>query len=345
MGVPGRDLTEREREVLDFLLAADFQGAPALRVQARSARVTGVCGCGCATIDLEVDRETSPRAELAKRVPVEAFGKSQSPDAAGGLLLFADDGWLSGLEIWFTSDEPPREFPPSEMFELPRNRNLPPLVRRYLDRVLPSGDTLPQMVRLTQAGELRLKPGGRWLRFTASQESLVQEVSFSWRARVRMLPLVSVQVVDRYSAGEGSGEVRLFGVLPIMRDSRSHVSEGAALRYLAELPWNPHAMLNRQLEWRELDEQTAEVTTRLPSARLAMRLYFDGEGNIVKTWTDARPHKEGDEVVPRPWGGVYSDYAVVGGVAIPARAEVTWELADGPWTWFRGTITSLVTQP
>lgn len=31
--------------------------------------------------------------------------------------------------------------------------NLPPLVRRYLDRVLPSGDSVPRMVRLTQAGE------------------------------------------------------------------------------------------------------------------------------------------------------------------------------------------------
>jgi hypothetical protein len=115
-----RELTTRETENLSFLLSADFQGAPALRAQAQSAKVTGSCACGCPTIDLEVDRETMPRAELASRVPVEALSVSEAPDEPGGLLLFTEDGWLSMLEIWFTSDEPPREFPPPQAFQAPR---------------------------------------------------------------------------------------------------------------------------------------------------------------------------------------------------------------------------------
>jgi hypothetical protein len=48
---------------------------------------------------------------------------------------------------------------------------------------------------------------------------------FSWRARVRMLPLVTVQVVDRYAAGEGMEEVRLFGRVRMFSESGQHVSE------------------------------------------------------------------------------------------------------------------------
>jgi hypothetical protein len=219
--------------------------------------------------------------------------------------------------------------------------DIPPQVRRYLDRVLPPSASIPTRVRLTQAGELRLKPNGRWLPFTATQESSVQEIAFSWRARVRMLPLVSLQVVDRYSAEEGTGEVRLFGLVPIARDTGRHVSEGSVLRYLAELPWNPRAMLaNRHLRWRELDAQTVEVAAVVSSAQVALKLHLDTRGNIVKVWTDARPHKEGDSIVPRPWGGLYSDYEAIGGVGLPTGAEVSWELPDGVFTWFRCRITS-----
>jgi hypothetical protein len=208
--------------------------------------------------------------------------------------------------------------------------------------VLPDDGSAPDRVRLTQTGELRLKPDARWLRFTATQESSVHEVGFAWRGVTHMLPLLSVEVRDRYDSGKGSGEVRLFGHFPLMRDSGPEVTEGSALRYLAELPWIPHAMqANRELEWRELGEDTVEVATRATSTRLKLQFHFDAARNIAKAWTEARPHKEEGKFAPRPWGGVYGDYAVVGGIRIPTRAQVTWELPAGPFTWFRAEITSV----
>lgn len=101
----GRPLTANERTALDTLLAADFPGAVELRAQAATARVIGRCGCGCPTIDLEVD-ETTPRAAVANSVAVDA----DAPD--GGLILFVADGRLSCLEYWSTADERPARFPP-----------------------------------------------------------------------------------------------------------------------------------------------------------------------------------------------------------------------------------------
>ena len=45
-----RPLTDREREVLNALLAVNFPGAPAMRAQATLVRVVGGCGCGCPSI-------------------------------------------------------------------------------------------------------------------------------------------------------------------------------------------------------------------------------------------------------------------------------------------------------
>jgi hypothetical protein len=51
-----RPLADAEARTLAALLALDFPGAEQLRCQMQSARVVGQCTCGCATVDLEVDR-------------------------------------------------------------------------------------------------------------------------------------------------------------------------------------------------------------------------------------------------------------------------------------------------
>jgi hypothetical protein len=102
-----RPLTPNERATLDTLLAADFPGAAELRAQAPTARVTGRCGCGCPSIDLQVDR-TLPLATVAEApVAIEADAPG------GGLIVFVEHGRLSCLEYWTVEDEPPAEFPPA----------------------------------------------------------------------------------------------------------------------------------------------------------------------------------------------------------------------------------------
>jgi hypothetical protein len=182
----------------------------------------------------------------------------------------------------------------SELLEVPA------LVRRYLARALPSGEDVPRHVRVGQAGEMWQKPGGRGLRFTAVEEFAVEQVAFSWRARFPILPLVSIHVTDRYAAGEGLLEARVLGIR-VMRQRGQETAEGEAMRYLAEIPWVPHAILaNRELEWRGLDASSLEVATNAGSARVAVRLEFDATGDIVRAFADSRPHPEGRAVVSRP---------------------------------------------
>ncbi|WP_410587676.1 hypothetical protein [Amycolatopsis sp. lyj-23] len=101
-----RPLTPDERTTLDTVLAGDFPGAAELRAQAATARVTGRCGCGCPSINLEVDRSLPTAVVADAPVAVEADAPG------GGLIVFAEEGRLSCLEYWTTADEPPAAFPP-----------------------------------------------------------------------------------------------------------------------------------------------------------------------------------------------------------------------------------------
>ena len=66
-----RALSAAERAVLDVMLAEDFPGAAELRQQADAVVVSGVCGCGCPSVNLEV-RGDVPLAQVTSRTPINA---------------------------------------------------------------------------------------------------------------------------------------------------------------------------------------------------------------------------------------------------------------------------------
>jgi hypothetical protein len=184
------------------------------------------------------------------------------------------------------------------------------------------------------------KPGGRAMRFSAVQRFAVDRVAFSWRARFPLVGPIAIRVVDEYADGEGKLEVRALG-LPLKRQMGAEIVTGEALRYLAELPWVPHAMAeNRELEWRQLDERHVEVAAHVGEERLAVEMEFDPAGDIVRSSSRMRPLEVEKRWVPTPWAGEFRDYKLLGGIRIPTATEVYWELDSGRFVYWRGSVTS-----
>lgn len=223
---------------------------------------------------------------------------------------------------------------------LPRRPDLPEAIARYVERALPSHERVPRIVRIAQEGEMRQKPGGRALRFTAVQRIAVDRVAFSWRARFPILGPLALRVLDGYGDARGMLELRVLG-LPLKRQTGPEVTGGEALRYLAELPWAPHAIAhNRELEWRELDRRRVEVATRVGGERLAVEVELDDSGDIVRCSSRMRLLEVDGAWVRTPWAGEFASYEWLGGTRIPTRAEVSWELESGRFVYWRGRITS-----
>lgn len=217
-------------------------------------------------------------------------------------------------------------------------RRLPGLVERYVERCVPATGNVPHRVRVAQEGTMRQKPGGRTMRFTAREDFAVDRVALAWHARFPLLGPLAIGVVDRYAAGRGHLEVRFLGI-PLRRQRGRETAVGEALRYLAELPWAPYAMEhNRELEWQQLDDHAAEVATNVAGERLAVRFHFDRDGDIVRTSSESRLLETGKEWRPTPWAGEFHDYETIAGVRLPTRAEASWELPGGRFTYWQGRI-------
>ena len=184
------------------------------------------------------------------------------------------------------------------------------------------------------------------MRFSAVEDFAVAEIAISWRALFPILPLVRLHVVDDYRGGEGRLEARLLGLVPVMQRTWA----GSSRRRGYEIPrravlGSPRDARQFEPEWRAVGAKSVEVAARVGAESAAVRLEFDEDGDVAGSFTGARPRSERQSVVRRPWRGVFGDYGVVGGVRVPSRADVRWELPEGEFTYWRGRITSLELDP
>jgi hypothetical protein len=117
---PPRELHSEERATLLALLnLADFAGRDALLEQASVARAVGYCPCGCATVGLEVDATAPSAGKSYRPIPNEAEVLDADGEIVGGIIVFATDGYLSGLEIFsYWPTEPLNPFPPLDRLKL-----------------------------------------------------------------------------------------------------------------------------------------------------------------------------------------------------------------------------------
>jgi hypothetical protein len=223
---------------------------------------------------------------------------------------------------------------------------VPALVRRHVERAVDDVPP-PRQVLITQEGEMWLRPGARGMRFAATQRFAVERVALSWRARFPVAGPLALHVVDRFADDDGELAVRLLG-LPVQRQRGTETAAGEALRYLAELPWAPHALLhNRKLEWRDLDARRTEVATRVRGHRLTVELAADESGDIVRSSSRMRQRKIAGEWVATPWGGNFDGYEKLGGIRVPTFGEAYWDLPEGRYVYFRAHVRSveLLEQP
>ena len=86
--------------------------------------------------------------------------------------------------------------------------------------------------------------------------------------------------------------------------------KGEMMRFLAELPWNPDAILNASaLKWRQIDARTVEVSIQTAGGLAAVRHLFDENGDIAGIIADDRPYLIDGRTVPMQWIGRFRDYA------------------------------------
>jgi hypothetical protein len=218
---------------------------------------------------------------------------------------------------------------------------LPPCVARYLER---AGDAGPGGVSLAQAGRLRAAATSRrWMPFEAVHEARADRPEFTWQARVRLAPFVSIRVRDSLRDGVGSGEVRFWGVRLGHDAGTPQMHSGALHRYLAEAVWVPGALRpSERLRWSALDDERRAIATLADAGcEVSLEFRFDPAGDVESIYTAARWGKFGQGYRQVPWEGHFRDYFLQDGLRVPAAGEVGWYAGQELQLVWQGRLTRL----
>jgi hypothetical protein len=121
--------------------------------------------------------------------------------------------------------------------------------------------------RLTQEAEFRRGAEAEWGPMPAVQHIGLGAAAFVWDARAPGPLVPSFTVVDAYVGGQGSLRANLFGAIPVAYAQGPVYDRAEAMRYLAELPWAPDAVLgNPEILWTETAERHYEAALETPPA-------------------------------------------------------------------------------
>ena len=218
-----------------------------------------------------------------------------------------------------------------------QRNDLPPEVAALAARLGADAEHPSRHVAFRQTGTMWLKPDGPPESFTASQRIGTTRSGFVWRGRIGALGKIAV--VDAFVSSQGHLEARLFGALRVAKmDDSPAINQGEMLRYLAELPLNPDAILfDHALEWVVVDPQTIKVAAVTGDDHAEITFALDDDGMIVTGQAASRTF---DVATGQryPWHGRFWDYQRVSGRLLPMQAEVAWVIDGVEQVYWRGTM-------
>lgn len=234
----------------------------------------------------------------------------------------------------------------SARFDVHELEGLPPPVGRYFRQVLTDGQPIIAAASIEMSGTMNMSATGeQWKPFTSRQRVVTRRPGFLWDAQVFMFPGLPAHVEDSYIAGHGRLIAKVLGLFTVAdSQGEGEIARGEFMRYFAESPWYPTALLPSQgVRWEAVDDDSAKATLIDGPITLALLFRFNDAGLIASVRAEARGAGAGRDgvMVMLPWDCALSDYRPQGGMLIPMTGEAAWVRPEGRKVYFVGHVKTL----
>ncbi len=216
-------------------------------------------------------------------------------------------------------------------------KDLPIPVKRWLGYSGIIGRKQIDTVYLRQKGFMKLKPDQKdWMEAEAEQYFTINQPSFIWNVRTSMMG-IPVVGRDLFKDGQGSMQIKLAGLLPVVNVAdNSKINESTIQRYLGEIIWFPSAALSDYIKWKPIDNYSARATMSYGGSTGSAVFHFDSTGKLTKFV--ALRYRDIEDINPTEWVATVKKHENTSGINIPTKLEISWNLEDGTFTWYKFEI-------
>jgi hypothetical protein len=214
--------------------------------------------------------------------------------------------------------------------------HLPENIKRWMRNSGVVGNKRVKIARLEEKGYMRLDPEkNKWVFASAKHQIGIFDPAFVWDVKAEMFPSIYIYGRDYYLEGNGGLEMRLMNLFKVADESNGHkINQSSFQRYLLELPWYPHAALNKNMKWTQMEDGSARVVMSNRGIVGEARYWFDDEGNVAKCSALRYKETAADSPLLECIGEVHGTIEF-DGIRIPKEVYVTWVMPKGPFTWFK----------
>jgi hypothetical protein len=217
---------------------------------------------------------------------------------------------------------------------------LPAPVGRYLTYTGVIGKPWVNTARVKYHGRFRTGADKRWMRISVEQVYTVNPPGFVWKARFKFAGLPLLFATDTYKAGHGHMQGKLLGLFTVVDGRGDEVDQGTMVRYLQEMTWFPSAYLGENVTWQAVDDHAADVTLHDNGKHTSARMYFDDTGRML-SFVAQRYGEFNGKYSLNTWTAPITDYAVFGGLNLPANGKGVWLLPTGDFPYVDVRVTKI----
>jgi len=220
--------------------------------------------------------------------------------------------------------------------------SLPAPVQKWITSSGLIGKEPIHTVRLKQKAKIKMKPGQEnWTDAYAEQYFTVDKPAFVWKVNMKMMPFVEIVGWDRFMDGKGGMLIKILSMIPVLNSSDNEkINTGTIQRFLAEIVWFPSAAISPYITWESIDNFSVKATMTYKGSTGSGIFYFDENGNFIKFSAQRYMGVEKDATL-KEWVITAKENKVINGIKIPVKAEATWKLESGDWTWLKLEITDI----
>ncbi|MFA3783656.1 DUF6544 family protein [Melioribacteraceae bacterium 4301-Me] len=214
----------------------------------------------------------------------------------------------------------------SGVFTYDRIQNLPENVKNYFQYAIKEGAKIPKSLLIEQKALFKTDESSPYKNLYAEQLFNTQKPEFIWNASINLMPLIWVKGIDSYINGKGNMLIKFLSSVTITDAKGKEIDQGALLRYVLESAWFPTFLaLNKNANWKELSDSTAELSLIENGILMNIIFYFNKEHQIIKSKTE-RYRTTNSGYVLTPYTGYYSNYKLIDNFMVPTHVEVEWNL-------------------
>ncbi|MFM2134121.1 MAG: hypothetical protein RL156_1402 [Bacteroidota bacterium] len=214
--------------------------------------------------------------------------------------------------------------------------SLPRPVQAFLEHVINPGVEQARFVTVKQHGQWRSLAQPEWSELRAMAYYSGTIPGFVWHAKMKNSAFSWQDAQLLYGSGEAAGRVKFLGMITMFDPDGQEVASALLARILMECIWFPTSLIpGGQLRWEAVNGNSARAILSDHGTTVSCVYTFNDNNEVTKIVTQDK-FRDAETSFEREQCTMYcSDYKQFGGVRIPTKVRLEWNLEEQDFEYAR----------